>query len=207
MRNAVGFYWTLPVPWAGFNTLPDDIDAAAKASRTIRYQCELIRRYARERNYRLVAEKVFLEIAPDRGSQHVFDGLRPLEALCRENDAVFLYVDFWREQGWRGHEALQRWLERTPLESEAIYPEEILIDGKPFAPREHFSTWRARQQEWSEGKEARVARASEAARHLRKEGQSHKTIAKELNDRGFRSASGKPWTEESVRKLLSAAPE
>ena len=36
MRNAVGFYWTLPVPWAGFVELPEDIDAAAKASRTIR---------------------------------------------------------------------------------------------------------------------------------------------------------------------------
>ena len=69
MRNAVGFYWTLPVPWAGFTKLPKDIEEAAKASRTIRYQCELIRRYARDNGYRLVDEKVFLEIEPDRGSE------------------------------------------------------------------------------------------------------------------------------------------
>ena len=107
MRNAVGFYWTLPVPWAGFTTLPEDIDAAAKESRTIHYQCELIRRYAKGRNYQLVAEKVFLEIAPDRGSQYIRDALRPLKAICREQSAAFLYVDFRRVQGWRGHEAFQ----------------------------------------------------------------------------------------------------
>lgn len=207
MRNAVGFYWTLPVPWAGFSTLPDDIDAAAKVSRTIRYQCELIRRYARERNYQLFMEKPFLEIAPDRGSQYVLDALRPLEVLCRENDAVLLHVDFSEVQNWRGHGPMSDWERHTSIEIETVYPEEIVMDGKPFDPHHHFSTWRARQHEWSEGKEARVARALEAARHLRKEGQSHKTIAKELNDRGFRSASGKPWTEESVRKLLSAALE
>ena len=42
-RNAVGFYWTLPVPWAGFTDLPKDIDAAVKASRTIRYQVQRVR--------------------------------------------------------------------------------------------------------------------------------------------------------------------
>ena len=42
-RNAVGFYWTLPVPWAGFTALPEKIEDAAKVSRTIRYQMQLIR--------------------------------------------------------------------------------------------------------------------------------------------------------------------
>ena len=45
-QNAVGFYWTLPVPWAGFTSLPKAVDDAAKLSRTIRYQRDLIRRYA-----------------------------------------------------------------------------------------------------------------------------------------------------------------
>lgn len=36
--NYIGFYWTLPVNWAGFTTLPSDADAAAKVSCTIRYQ-------------------------------------------------------------------------------------------------------------------------------------------------------------------------
>jgi hypothetical protein len=30
-RNAVGFYWTLPVPWAGFTSLLREIDEAAKS--------------------------------------------------------------------------------------------------------------------------------------------------------------------------------
>lgn len=113
MRNAVGFYWTLPVPWAGFTTLPEDIDAAAKVSRTIRYQCDLIRRHAVENGYTLVAEKVFLEIAPDRGSQYVLEALRPLEAICRAREAVLLFVDFSEVQGWRGHGPLSDWATRT----------------------------------------------------------------------------------------------
>ena len=68
VRNAVGFYWTLPVPWTGFTSLPSDIDEAAKVSRTIRYQRNTIRRYAKVEGYRLIHEEVFLEIKPDRGS-------------------------------------------------------------------------------------------------------------------------------------------
>ena len=45
-QNAVGFYWTLPVPWVRFTSLPKAVDDAAKLSRTIRYQRDLIRRYA-----------------------------------------------------------------------------------------------------------------------------------------------------------------
>lgn len=41
--NYIGFYWTLPVNWAGFTTLPADADEAAKGSLTIRYQVDLVR--------------------------------------------------------------------------------------------------------------------------------------------------------------------
>lgn len=92
--SAVGFYWTLPVPWAGFTHLPQDIDAAANASQTIAYQRALIRRHAQERGYALIHEEVFLEIEPDRGSQYVRGPLRKLEALCRARHATLLYVDF-----------------------------------------------------------------------------------------------------------------
>ena len=43
----VGVYWTLPVNWAGFRALPLDVDAAAAASRTIRYQRERVRGWVR----------------------------------------------------------------------------------------------------------------------------------------------------------------
>ncbi len=205
MRNAVGFYWTLPVPWAGFTTLPEDIDAAAKVSRTIRYQCELIRRHARDSGYQLAAERVFLEIAPDRGSEYVLQALRPLEAICRAKEAVLLYVDFSEVQSWRSHKPLSDWARRTRVEVETVYPDEIQIDGGIFDPHSHFADWRKRQYEWTASKPERVARALAAAVRLRDAGQTHKAIAKELNDNGTPSATGKPWTADSIGKLLSAA--
>lgn len=208
MRNAVGFYWTLPVPWAGFTTLPEDIDAAATVSRTIRYQCELIRRHAKERNYQLVAEKVFLEIAPDRGSQYVLDALRPLQAICRAEQAVLLHVDFSEVQGWRSHgPPLSDWARHALVEVETVYPDETQIDGGFFDPHHHFADWRKWQDEWTASKPERVARALAAAGRLRDAGRTHKAIAQELNDEGIPSATGKPWTADSIGKLLSTAPD
>lgn len=204
MRNAVGFYWTLPVPWAGLTKLPVDIDAAAKVSRTIRYQCEVIRRHAKVRNYHLVAEKVFLEIAPDRGSRYVFDALHPLETICQTKDATLLHVDFSEVQGWRSHGPFSDWTKHTRILVETVYPDEILIDGKLFDPHAHFSRWRLRQNEWTEGKVERVARALDAARRIRAAGKSYTSIAYELNNDGIRSASGQPWTADSIGKLLGA---
>jgi len=205
MRNAVGFYWTLPVPWAGFTELPEDIDAAAETSRTIRYQCELIRRHAKKNGYQLVAEKVFLEIAPDRGSRYILGALRPLQVICREQSACFLYVDFWRVQGWRGHEAFREWLERTPIKFEAVPPDEIVIDGSMFDPHRHFGEWRERQHEWTAAKPERIARALEEASRRRAAGRTYKEIADALNVDGVRSASGKPWSEDGIRDLLKKA--
>jgi hypothetical protein len=207
MRNAVAFYWTLPVPWAGFRTLPEEIDAAAKVSRTIRYQYELIHRHAKDRSYQLVAEKVFLEIAPDRGSQYVVDALRPLEAICRSKEAVLLHVDFSLVQGWRGHSPLSHWPSHARIEVETLYPDEIQIDGVTFDPNRHFTEWRERQQAWTASKPERVARALAAAGRLRDAGWTHKAIAQELNDERIPSATGTPWTADNIRKLLSAAPD
>ena len=36
MQKFFGFYWTLPVNWTGFQSLPRNVDEAADASRTIR---------------------------------------------------------------------------------------------------------------------------------------------------------------------------
>ncbi|MDM7459424.1 MAG: hypothetical protein P3W94_008770 [Paracoccus sp. (in: a-proteobacteria)] len=207
MRNAVGFYWTLPVPWAGFTTLPDDIDAAAKVSRTIQYQCELIRRYAKANNVTLVAEKVFLEIAPDRGSQYVLDALRPLEAICQAKDAVLLHVDFSEVQGWRSHGPLSDWARHARIEVATVYPDELQIDGEVFDPHHHFAAWRKRQHDWTAGKSERLARALAAAGRLRDAGRTHNAIARAMNDEGIPSATGKLWTADSIRKLLDAAPD
>lgn len=207
MRNAVGFYWTLPVPWAGFTTLPDDIDAAAKVSRTIRYQCELIRRHAKDSGYRLVAERVFLEIAPDRGSRHVLDALRPLETICRAKKAVLLLVDFSEVQGWRSHGPLSDWAKQARIQIETVYPDEIQIDGGSFDPHRHFMDWRDRQRDWIANKPERVARAFDEAVRLRDAGRTYRAIALELNDKSIPSATGKPWTADGVAKLLNPASD
>ena len=63
----VGFYWTLPVNWAGFRELPVDVAAAAAASQTICYQRERVRRYVADEHGELIDEIAFmaeLDIAP-----------------------------------------------------------------------------------------------------------------------------------------------
>ena len=159
--KAVGFYWTLPVPWAGFTALPADIEEAARVSRTINYQLNLIRSYAAAHELRLIREEAFLEVEPDRGSTYVLDLLSKLESFCASKKAALLYVDFSQVQGWRSHGPMKEWSRRTGIEAIAIWPDEVMIDGKSFDPSRHFQDWRERQYQWSEGKAERLARALE----------------------------------------------
>jgi hypothetical protein len=92
--NAVGFYWTLPVPWAGFTTLPKAVDEAAKLSRMVRYQRDLIRRYARAEAFELVHEEVFLELYPDRASKLVLEPLRRVKSICETRNAILALSRF-----------------------------------------------------------------------------------------------------------------
>ena len=124
-RNAVGFYWTLPAPWAGFTTISGNIDNAAKQSRTIRYQREAIRQHVKEEGNHLIHEEVFLEIEPDRGSDLILTPLEKIEKICRINDAVLLFVDFFEVQLWRRHEGLRRWSQGAQIMVEPLFPGEI----------------------------------------------------------------------------------
>ena len=201
-KAAVGFYWTLPVPWAGFTALPDDVEAAAKASRTIRYQREAVRRYAQDHHWALVDEVVFLELQPDRGSAHVAGALRKAEATRRKHAANLLYVDFSRVHGWRGHDPLREALGTLEAEPFPVPADPLPVDGEMFDPSAHFATWRARQQKWTAEKPARQAATLAEGKALRAKGFGYDKIARALNDRGIRSASGKAHTAESVRKAL-----
>jgi hypothetical protein len=167
MIKAVGFYWTLPVPWAGFNDLPADVDEAAGQSRTIRYQRDLIRRYARDHAMDLIHEAVFLEIEPDRGTSHVRDALRKVEELCRAHGATLLIVDFSEVQGWRSHAPLQDWARASRVDVRSISPDGIMMDGRTFDPHRHFSDWRKRQRDWIESKPARAAACRDESRRHR----------------------------------------
>lgn len=204
MRNAVGFYWTLPVPWQGFTRLPEDVDEAARLSTTVRYQASLIRHYAPEHGFHLVDEEVFMELQPDRGTRHVADALKRVAPACRAQDAVLLLVDFSQVQNWRSHAPLHEACTRLGIEVHPVYPDEITLDGHRFDPQEHFSRWRERQRDWSDGKEDRVAAALARARILREAGSSLAKTAAQLNGEGLRSATGRDWTTEGVRKLIGS---
>jgi hypothetical protein len=202
-KAAVGFYWTLPAPWAGFTDLPDDIDEAAAASRTIRYQRDLIRRYASQEGMHLIREKVFLEIEPDRGSEQILEPLSEIEDFCRENAAVLLYVDFAEFNGWRSHHHLGAWARRTSVKALPIPPSSLDVSG--FDPHQHFSKWRHAQHEWSAGKPQRRARALARALELQIEGRSYPGIADQLNNEDVPSLTGKRWTGDNVGKLMKSA--
>ena len=94
MPNAyIGFYWTLPVNWAGFRRLPQNIDDAAATSRTIRYQRELIRRYVAEDKGTLLDEIAFIDVQPDRATDMIEAELRT-KAAVYAGEATLLYVRF-----------------------------------------------------------------------------------------------------------------
>jgi hypothetical protein len=202
MEKAIGFYWTLPVPWAGFNKLSTQVDDAAAQSRTIRYQRDLIRRHAKTNSLELVHEAVFLEIFPDRGSETVSEALKTISALAGVNQAIVLLVDFSAAQNWRSHQSLQNHARHFGLTLEMVYPEEVIIDGKPFDPASHFEDWRQRQADWSAGKPARLANALARAKLLRATGASFSTTAATLNAEGLPSPTGKLWTADNLRKAL-----
>ena len=205
MIHAVGFYWTLPAPWAGFTRLPDGIEAAARSSLTIRYQCERIRRYAKEEGYLLIAEEVFLEIEPDRGSEYILPALDKVAEVCRAHDARLLIVDFSAVSRWRDHSVLNAWWTARHVRVETLFPDEILIDGQIFDPGLHFSDWRRRTDEWREGKAERIRRALSDILPLRQSGQTFAEIARTLNERGVPTATGRSWSADSVRKMLKVS--
>ncbi|PCH75203.1 MAG: hypothetical protein COC12_01625 [Rhodobacteraceae bacterium] len=204
MRNAVGFYWTLPVPWAGFKSLPDDIDAAAKVSRTIRYQCETIRRHARRENYCLIHEEVYLEINPDRGGDEIRASLTRIANVCRKQNACLLYVDFSLVQGWRSHSAMSDWAKNANIALEPLFPDQILMEGQTFDPTSHFSQWRERQSNWIQKKPERHRIAKRRIADMVAQGTSFKEIAQHLNAANIQSLTGKPWSAEMARKIQRA---
>lgn len=201
-RKAVGFYWTLPVPWDGFTKLPDDIEGAAKASRTIRYQRALVHAYAASQGYELIREVHFLEIEPDRGTDFILEPLRKVEALCQANSATMLYVEFAEVQGWRSHAPLDTWAHQARIDVTPISAGPAMVDGKLFDPHRHFADWRERQRQWTDAKPQRIALAAARAEELKAEGLGNAAAANALNDERVLSPTGKMWTADSLRKFI-----
>lgn len=213
MKKAVGFYWTLPVPWISepFTQLSSDVEQAAKESRTIRYQREVVRRWARQSNIEISKEGVYLELEPDRAgsSWHDFNNGMPSELYeivdyCRKENAEILYVDFGAFIHQRSHLVMNEKLRESGISHVGIWPDEnsIEIDGELFNPEDHFRNWRDRHHEWKKMRHERQEEVAQVALSLRRKAHKLSDIANTLNRYGLPTPHNKKWTTDNLRKFL-----
>lgn len=204
MRSAcVGFYWTLPVTWADFRRLPGDIDGAARASRTIRYQRERVRQWAQHEAHSLVGEVAFMDVRTDRATEQVREALEKARRLCARRQAVLAYVAFEERNLWRSNPHLRHYAGELGLELIALSPDPITIDGRRFDPVAHSKASRVAERERM-GELRREAYAGiERALSAIPEGAGRwQAVAERLNIEGVRSLKGSAWTPENIRKVV-----
>ena len=203
-RAYVGFYWTLPVARRPFRKDTTDVEEAARRSRTIRYQLEVIRRHVQEVKGTLVGEAAFVELAVDRGTRHIEDALRKTAALCMRHAATLLYVDFSLVHHWRPHPFMIDYLKSHSVRTEPLRPDEIMLEGRRFEPARHFREWQRRQYSEAHAMRMQARREVIAAVDRRPDVSGrYQEVADELNERAIASTTGRAWTHESVRKTYS----
>lgn len=199
----VGFYWTLPVNWAGFRDLPVDVVAAAAASQTIRYQRERVRRYVADEQGELIDEIAFMDVRTDRATEIVELELKR-RASKYAGKAVLVSVAFDEHHRWRYNPYLHAAAESLGLESLALSPDPIELDGRTFDPIAHFTRWRRRDVEEKASLGYAAAEGlREAMRQIPPKRGRWTDIAAALNTDGIRSVQGKAWTAEGVRKFAT----
>lgn len=203
MKKFIGFYWTLPVPWAGFRELPKDPDAAAAGSKTIRYQRDRVRSWVKSEKGALVHEEVFVDMQPDRGTEFILPVIDQLLHTCDAEDAALVLVDFSEAFGWRRHGPL--W-DRLSDERQCIPldPSPVVIDGAAFDPVGHFRAWREIEYAHIGAKADREKAAQDAINALQGENVSVRKMADELNESGVMTPTGKRWSEDNLRKFLKS---
>ena len=203
MDAFVGFYWTLPVNWAGFRDLPRDPEAAAAKSATIRYQMERVRRHVREVGGTLAGEIVFMDTRPDRATAAVQEGLARARTLCADRDATLLFVEFADSHFWRRNPHLHDALRDYGMRPEGLSPVPLTIDGRFFDPARHFGDWRRRDATAAARlrRDARAGLEDALARTPEGPGRT-KAMADLLNATGVATVRGGAWTAENVRKAL-----
>jgi Recombinase len=199
----IGFYWTLPVPWAGFTSLPPSVDAAAEVSRSIRYQRDRVRRWVKDEGGTLVHEACFLDVQADRGTTAVLPEVEKLLTKASALDATLVLVNFAEAFHWRPHGPLWDRLGREARVM-ALDPAPELIDGTPFDPVRHFRGWVDAAAAHTAAKAEARARVAERVAGLRAAGESYAAIARMLADEGVTTPDGKIWRADNLRKLVAA---
>ena len=204
MNRFVGFYWTLPVPIVGFVHEFPDVETAALRSKTIRYQRDLVRRWAQAERVELVAEHVFMEVQPDRGTPAIRDYLRRVLADLKREGASLVYVSFSDIDGWRHHPHLQSFIAEHHLDTVALPPERI-TESPNFDPIEHFKRSRDRYRTTAAEKRRAALSAidQKLAEHPLPVHGRYEQIARELNEAKITTSTGRLWTRENVRKNVT----
>jgi hypothetical protein len=198
----VGFYWTLPVNWAGFRALPNDVEAAAAASRTIRYQRAVVRRFVATEHGTLVEEIAFMDVQPDRATDIVREELRR-RAAQYAGTASLVTVAFDEVRRWRHNPYLREAAAELGLDVLPLPPEPITVDGTEFDPIRHFEDWRRQDGSAKARLEYEAHQGLRAALAAVPEGDGRwQAIAARLNGRAIRTIRGGTWTAENVRKLV-----
>lgn len=197
------FYWTLPVPWAGFIRLPDGVDEAAQVSRTIRYQRDRIRQHIRIQRAEMApgGEMVRLELAPDRGSAEIAADFGRLLNRAMAENAMVAIIDFASHAGWRRHSHLVRHYQHPCCDRIEITPGEAQLAG--FNPYRHFEDWRDRMLANIAAKpdhRTAILSALEEMEYL-----TLPARAAALNSLGLKTHGGKDWTADNLRKFAQAA--
>jgi hypothetical protein len=200
----LGFYWTLPVNWAGFTSLPKDADEAAKASRTIRYQVERVRRWVKDNKGNLLREVVFMDVRPDRGTKAIQSEIGKLLTEAGKISAGLVLVDFTQAFGWRPHGPLFDMILQKD-NCVLLPPEPMLLEGKLWDPVEHFRAWREVDFAHRSAKQQAKDTVLAAMTDLKVDGASYANIAQELNGMGVKTVNGRPWTADNVRKFMAQA--
>ena len=198
----VGVYWTLPVNWAGFRDLPPDVDAAAAASRTIRYQRERVRGWVRKRGGTLLGEVAFMDTRTDRATNAVRDVLRRAAPAYAGQGATLVAVQFHEIHHWRHNPFLHEAAQELGLEVIGLSPDPLIIDDEVFDPAQHFAAWRT--EDGSAMARLRLAahEGLQAALAEIPDGNGRwQAIAGLLNGRVVRTIQGGSWTAENVRKF------
>lgn len=203
IENFIGFYWTLPVNWAGFRRLPAHVDDAAAVSRTIRYQRERIRRYVAEEHSTLVEEVVFLDLQPDRATEFVLEQLRPITTKYARS-ATLIHVAFDEIHRWRYNPYLAGLKQTFGMDVLSLSPEPLLIDGIEFDPIRHFAIWREIDRSTKARMQCEARLGMREALEAVPPGKGRwQAIADRLNTAGVPTVRGGIWTTENARKMAS----
>lgn len=204
MRIArVGFYWTLPVNWAGFRDLPPDVEEAALESRTIRYQVERVRSWAKAEAIALTDEVAFLDVQPDRATEACKEALSRARSRCEGDKFELVYVDFAQVSFWRHNIHLIDHAEELGFDIIGLPPTPISMDGELFDPVEHFRRWRKLEADTkSQFRLAAAEGLERAIANVPTQKNYYGALATWLNDVGIKTTVGNSWTAEGVRKIL-----